>query len=193
MCFQRLQRGKDSDDLQARTTEFHLVWHVTVMTPGASSLIVYVWYSIQKWFSSVQSCICCGYKKRFQLPGEKACDLPPKSWISSPRKHFCKANQAVKVQVNHISKTQRMKSRIKNEGTKSPSKFYSNIPRYDPQYQRGRSSSSGVLTLIKKNQYPNSFDQCLRDSPQHSLFPLQVSSEQGQGNVFPVKHGSRGQ
>lgn len=89
-------------------------------------------------------------KKRFQLLGEKACDLLPKSWISSPRKHFCKANQAIKVQVNRISKTQRMKSRIKNEGTKSPSKFYSNIPRYDLQYQRGRSSSSGVLTLIKK-------------------------------------------
>ena len=53
----------------------------------------------------------------FQLLGERACDLPPKSWISSPRKHFCKANQSVKVQVNHISKKQRMRSRIKNEGT----------------------------------------------------------------------------
>lgn len=50
---------------------------------------------------------------------ERACDLPPKSWISSPRKHFCKTNQVVKVQVNRISKKQRMRTRIRNEGTKS--------------------------------------------------------------------------
>lgn len=30
------------------------------------------------------------------------------------------------------------------------------------------------------------FDQHLRDSPHYSLFPLKVSSERGQGKVFPV-------
>lgn len=84
-------------------------------------------------------------KMSFQLSGERARDLLPRSWISSPRKHFCKANQSLEVQVNRTSKSEQMRSTIKNEGTISPSKFYSNIPRYHLQYQRGRSSSSGVL------------------------------------------------
>lgn len=51
----------------------------------------------------------------------------------------------MKVQVNGTFKKPWMRRRIKNEGTKSPLDFYSNIPRYYLQYQRGRSSSSGVL------------------------------------------------
>lgn len=42
----------------------------------------------------------------------------------------------MKVQVNGTFKKQWMRSRIKNEGTKSPLDFYSNIPKYYLQYQR---------------------------------------------------------
>lgn len=37
-----MQRGKESDELQVLTTEFHLILHLTVMTPGASSLIDFI-------------------------------------------------------------------------------------------------------------------------------------------------------
>lgn len=62
------------------------------------------------------------------------------------QKSIFKANQSLmKVQVNGTFKKPWMRRRIKNEGTKSPLDFYSNIPRYYLQYERGRSSSSGVL------------------------------------------------
>lgn len=67
------------------------------------------------------------------------------------KKAFFKANQSVmNVQVNGTFRKQWMRSTIKNEGTKSPLDFYSNIPRYYLQYQKGRSSRSGVLELSLK-------------------------------------------